>query len=96
MCVCVCVCVCVRACMRVCVCVRVCACASQSEHVITQLLKIFPSDGLLPIFISPDTGAATSEHVSFGAMGDRWVLGQVGTGARYTTCNTRAQWQILC
>ncbi|MQM03728.1 hypothetical protein Taro_036506 [Colocasia esculenta] len=42
------------------------------ERVITQLRKVYPSDGLLPIFIDPHSGML-SDHstITFGAMGDR-------------------------
>jgi len=40
------------------------------EKVIKQLRKVFPSDGLLPIYISPDSGQPGYAKVSFGAMGD--------------------------
>ncbi|XP_038984687.1 mannosyl-oligosaccharide 1,2-alpha-mannosidase MNS1-like isoform X2 [Phoenix dactylifera] len=40
------------------------------ENVIIQLQKTFPSDGLLPIFINPHSGAASYSTITFGAMGD--------------------------
>ncbi|KAJ6834118.1 mannosyl-oligosaccharide 1,2-alpha-mannosidase MNS1-like [Iris pallida] len=43
----------------------------KAENVITQLQKTFPSDGLLPIYINPYTGASSSHStITFGAMGD--------------------------
>ncbi|URD90742.1 Glycosyl hydrolase family 47 [Musa troglodytarum] len=42
-----------------------------AEKVIRQLQKTYPSDGLLPIYINPHSGAAASyATVTFGAMGD--------------------------
>jgi mannosyl-oligosaccharide alpha-1,2-mannosidase len=43
----------------------------QVENVIKQLRKIFPKDGLLPIYISADNGQPTTGKITFGAMGDR-------------------------
>ncbi|KAF8651562.1 hypothetical protein HU200_063383 [Digitaria exilis] len=40
------------------------------ENVITQLQKIYPSDGLLPIYINPHSGTASYSTITFGAMGD--------------------------
>jgi len=40
------------------------------ENVILQLNKTFPADGLLPIYINPDTGATSYSTITFGAMGD--------------------------
>lgn len=42
----------------------------KAENVINKLREIFPSDGLLPMFISPDSGRPTTSKVTFGAMGD--------------------------
>ncbi|XP_058113621.1 mannosyl-oligosaccharide 1,2-alpha-mannosidase MNS1-like isoform X5 [Magnolia sinica] len=42
----------------------------KAENVITQLQKTFPSDGLLPIYINPDTGGSSYSAITFGAMGD--------------------------
>ncbi|WOL18303.1 mannosyl-oligosaccharide 1,2-alpha-mannosidase MNS1 [Canna indica] len=43
----------------------------KAEKVINQLQKTFPSDGLLPIYINPHSGAASSHStITFGAMGD--------------------------
>lgn len=39
--------------------------------MIKKLKEVFPSDGLLPMFISPDSGRPTTSKVTFGAMGDR-------------------------
>lgn len=41
-----------------------------AEKVIDKLKEIFPSDGLLPMFISPHSGQPTTSKVTFGAMGD--------------------------
>ncbi|EPS74039.1 mannosyl-oligosaccharide 1,2-alpha-mannosidase, partial [Genlisea aurea] len=40
------------------------------ENVILEINKTFPADGLLPIYISPHTGATTYSTITFGAMGD--------------------------
>ncbi|CAM6032388.1 unnamed protein product [Sphagnum compactum] len=40
------------------------------ENVIKQLRKHFPKDGLLPIYISADSGQPTTGKITFGAMGD--------------------------
>ncbi|CAK9863495.1 unnamed protein product [Sphagnum jensenii] len=40
------------------------------EKVIMQLRKVFPSDGLLPIYINPNSGKPTAGKITFGAMGD--------------------------
>ncbi|KMZ62320.1 mannosyl-oligosaccharide 1,2-alpha-mannosidase, family GH47 [Zostera marina] len=40
------------------------------ENVITQLRKTFPSDGLLSIYINPNSGQSTRSQITFGAMGD--------------------------
>ncbi|CAM6075530.1 unnamed protein product [Sphagnum tenellum] len=40
------------------------------ENTIKQLRLSFPKDGLLPIYISPDSGQPTISKVTFGAMGD--------------------------
>jgi mannosyl-oligosaccharide alpha-1,2-mannosidase len=42
----------------------------QVENTIKQLRLSFPKDGLLPIYISPDSGQPTISKVTFGAMGD--------------------------
>ncbi|CAI7857502.1 unnamed protein product [Closterium sp. NIES-53] len=44
--------------------------ANASEHVIRQIAKIFPSDGLLPVLIGTATGKPTSRHITLGSMGD--------------------------
>ncbi|GMI78615.1 ALPHA-MANNOSIDASE IB, alpha-mannosidase 1 [Hibiscus trionum] len=40
------------------------------EKVIVVLNKTFPADGLLPIYINPDSGTGSSSTITFGAMGD--------------------------
>ncbi|GMI89877.1 ALPHA-MANNOSIDASE IB, alpha-mannosidase 1 [Hibiscus trionum] len=40
------------------------------EKVIVALNRTFPADGLLPIYINPDSGTGTSSTITFGAMGD--------------------------
>ncbi|XP_057421714.1 mannosyl-oligosaccharide 1,2-alpha-mannosidase MNS1-like [Lotus japonicus] len=42
----------------------------RAEKVIKQFRKIFPEDGLLPIYIDPKTGTKPSGAITFGAMGD--------------------------
>ncbi|CAL1386776.1 unnamed protein product [Linum trigynum] len=42
----------------------------KAERVILELNKTFPADGLLPIYISPDSGTGSSSTITFGAMGD--------------------------
>jgi mannosyl-oligosaccharide alpha-1,2-mannosidase len=44
------------------------------EKVIMQLRKVFPSDGLLPIYINPNSGKPTVGKITFGAMGDRYRI----------------------
>lgn len=47
----------------------------QVENVIFQLNKTFPADGLLPIYLDPNTGTSQSySTITFGAMGDRYQL----------------------
>ncbi|KAL3700603.1 hypothetical protein R1sor_018625 [Riccia sorocarpa] len=40
------------------------------ERTILALKKVMPSDGLLPIYISPHSGKPTTQKITFGAMGD--------------------------
>ncbi|XVF47609.1 hypothetical protein PTKIN_Ptkin03bG0123700 [Pterospermum kingtungense] len=40
------------------------------ENVINEIHKIFPSDGLLPIYVNPHTGKTSHSTITFGAMGD--------------------------
>ncbi|KAH9626232.1 hypothetical protein KSS87_000111 [Heliosperma pusillum] len=40
------------------------------ENVISVLNKTFPADGLLPIYINPDSGSGSRSTITFGAMGD--------------------------
>ncbi|XP_062109946.1 mannosyl-oligosaccharide 1,2-alpha-mannosidase MNS1-like [Humulus lupulus] len=40
------------------------------ENVITQIKKIFPDDGLLPIYLDPHRGTTAYSTTTFGAMGD--------------------------
>ncbi|CAN6276854.1 unnamed protein product [Urochloa humidicola] len=42
----------------------------KAENVVRQLQKIYPSDGLLPIYINPHSGTASYSTITFGAMGD--------------------------
>lgn len=46
----------------------------QVENVILELNKTFPSDGLLPIYINPHKGSRSYSTITFGAMGDRYVI----------------------
>ncbi|KAK8598013.1 hypothetical protein V6N13_095405 [Hibiscus sabdariffa] len=41
------------------------------ETAIKKIHKIFPSDGLLPIYINPHNGTTSPSTITFGAMGDR-------------------------
>lgn len=50
----------------------VCFVLFQVENVITVLNKTFPDDGLLPIYINPDSGTTSYSPITFGAMGDRY------------------------
>ncbi|KAJ7560768.1 hypothetical protein O6H91_04G145000 [Diphasiastrum complanatum] len=53
------------------------------EKVIQQIRKFFPQDGLVPIFINPNSGQPTTSRITFGAMGDSfyeyllkvWIMG---------------------
>ncbi|XP_024197034.1 mannosyl-oligosaccharide 1,2-alpha-mannosidase MNS1 isoform X2 [Rosa chinensis] len=40
------------------------------EYVIKEFHKIFPADGLLPIYLDPHTGTMSYSKVTFGALGD--------------------------
>ncbi|KAF6155642.1 hypothetical protein GIB67_034737 [Kingdonia uniflora] len=42
----------------------------KAEKVITEIRKSFPDDGLLPIYINPNTGKTSYSTITFGAMGD--------------------------
>ncbi|XP_074582519.1 mannosyl-oligosaccharide 1,2-alpha-mannosidase MNS1-like [Curcuma longa] len=62
------------------------------EKVIRQLQKIYPSDGLLPIYINPHSGvAAQYSTITFGAMGDSfyeyllkvWIQGNKTEGLKH-------------
>ncbi|KAM6588971.1 hypothetical protein CsatA_011576 [Cannabis sativa] len=44
------------------------------ENVITQIKKIFPDDGLLPIYLDPHRGTTAYSTITFGAMGDSTSL----------------------
>ncbi|CAI5530779.1 unnamed protein product [Closterium sp. Naga37s-1] len=46
---------------------------SGEKNVIRQIEKIFPEDGLVPMFISIDSGEPTSSHITFGSMGENLV-----------------------
>ena len=41
-----------------------------AEQVIEKMDAYKPQNGLYPIYVSPDSGAPTSSHVTFGALGD--------------------------
>ncbi|KDP34441.1 hypothetical protein JCGZ_11912 [Jatropha curcas] len=61
------------------------------EKVITEINKTFPADGLLPIYISPDTGTGSYSTITFGAMGDSfyeyllkvWIQGNKTSSVRH-------------
>ncbi|XP_050372183.1 mannosyl-oligosaccharide 1,2-alpha-mannosidase MNS2-like isoform X3 [Argentina anserina] len=40
------------------------------EYVIKEFHKIFPADGLLPIYLDPHTGTTSKSKITFGALGD--------------------------
>ncbi|GAA0167125.1 protein modifying enzyme [Lithospermum erythrorhizon] len=40
------------------------------EKVIAELNKTFPDDGLLPIYLNPESGKTSYSTITFGAMGD--------------------------
>ncbi|OWM69508.1 hypothetical protein CDL15_Pgr013969 [Punica granatum] len=42
----------------------------KAENAILALNKSFPDNGLLPIYINPDTGSTSYSAITFGAMGD--------------------------
>ncbi|KAK9734146.1 hypothetical protein RND81_04G118200 [Saponaria officinalis] len=60
------------------------------ENVIAVLNKTFPADGLLPIYINPDSGSGSRSTITFGAMGDSfyeyllkvWVQGNKTTAVK--------------
>lgn len=52
-------------------CKKLLYCHFQAENVIRQLQKMFPNDGLLPIYINPHSGSSSYSTITFGAMGDR-------------------------
>ncbi|GAB2233707.1 hypothetical protein Droror1_Dr00002936 [Drosera rotundifolia] len=51
---------------------KVCTPAKNSPTLV--LNKTFPTDGLLPIYINPESGTASHATITFGAMGDRYLL----------------------
>jgi mannosyl-oligosaccharide alpha-1,2-mannosidase len=65
------------------------------ENVIKQLRKIFPKDGLLPIYISADNGQPTTGKITFGAMGDSfyeyllkvWIQGNKTEVVKHYRCS---------
>jgi hypothetical protein len=42
----------------------------KAEAVIERMDGVHPSNGLFPIYFSPDSGQPTTSHVTFGALGD--------------------------
>jgi len=44
--------------------------ARKSERVIEKMDELKPAHGLYPIYVSADSGAPTTSHVTFGALGD--------------------------
>ncbi|CAN6552048.1 unnamed protein product [Malus baccata var. baccata] len=67
------------------------------EYVIKELHKIFPADGLLPIYINPLTGETSYSKITFGAMGDSfyeyllkaWIQGNKTEAVK----NYREMWE---
>ncbi|KAL9265777.1 Mannosyl-oligosaccharide 1,2-alpha-mannosidase MNS2-like protein [Drosera capensis] len=63
----------------------------QAENVILVLNKTFPADGLLPIYINPESGTASHATITFGAMGDSfyeyllkaWIQGNKTAAAKH-------------
>ncbi|KAG7626047.1 putative mannosyl-oligosaccharide 1,2-alpha-mannosidase [Arabidopsis thaliana] len=61
------------------------------EKVISVLNKNFPADGLLPIYINPDTANPSQSTITFGAMGDSfyeyllkvWVFGNKTSAVKH-------------
>ncbi|XP_020103237.1 mannosyl-oligosaccharide 1,2-alpha-mannosidase MNS1-like [Ananas comosus] len=61
------------------------------ENTIKQLQKIYPKDGLLPIFINPHSGTPSYSTITFGAMGDSfyeyllkvWIQGNKTDAVRH-------------
>jgi mannosyl-oligosaccharide alpha-1,2-mannosidase len=55
------------------------------------LNKNFPADGLLPIYINPDTANPSQSTITFGAMGDSfyeyllkvWVFGNKTSAVKH-------------
>jgi mannosyl-oligosaccharide alpha-1,2-mannosidase len=43
----------------------------QVEKSIDVLEQNFPEDGLVPLYVDPNTGKSSMDKISFGAMGDR-------------------------
>ncbi|KNA22379.1 hypothetical protein SOVF_034640 [Spinacia oleracea] len=60
------------------------------ENVISVFNKTFPDDGLLPIYINPESGAGSRTTITFGAMGDSfyeyllkvWIQGNKTTSVK--------------
>ncbi|KAL8137006.1 hypothetical protein V2J09_003007 [Rumex salicifolius] len=69
----------------------------KAENVIAVLNKTFPDDGLLPIYINPESGLASPSTITFGAMGDSfyeyllkvWIQGNRTAAVR----PYRAMWE---
>ncbi|XVE71908.1 hypothetical protein DITRI_Ditri10aG0189000 [Diplodiscus trichospermus] len=61
------------------------------ENGIKSVHKIFPSDGLLPIYINPHSGTTSHSTITFGAMGDSfyeyllkaWIQGNKTEAVKY-------------
>ncbi|GAB4841881.1 mannosyl-oligosaccharide alpha-1,2-mannosidase [Ancistrocladus abbreviatus] len=68
------------------------------ENVITVLNKTFPADGLLPIYINPESGTTSHATITFGAMGDSfyeyllkaWIQGNKTAAVKHY----REMWEI--
>ncbi|MED6207566.1 Mannosyl-oligosaccharide 1 2-alpha-mannosidase mns2 [Stylosanthes scabra] len=62
-----------------------------AEKVIERFRTIFPADGLLPIYINPQTGINPTGTITFGAMGDSfyeyllkaWIQGNKTEAVKY-------------
>lgn len=60
------------------------------ENVISVFNKTFPDDGLLPIYINPESGSGSRTTITFGAMGDSfyeyllkvWIQGNKTTSVK--------------
>uniref|UniRef100_A0A0D9W944 alpha-1,2-Mannosidase n=1 Tax=Leersia perrieri TaxID=77586 RepID=A0A0D9W944_9ORYZ len=69
----------------------------KAENVIRQLQKIYPTDGLLPIYINPHSGTTSYSTITFGAMGDRqmWETSMEGL-VSLTKKTTPSNYYYIC